>query len=273
MESTDFAVSDDHKKDQKPYGPGSDRREREDPESENHNDRGGEPPEALAKTLSYVFHEPSLLKRALTHPSAAMKRKAGAADSYERLEFLGDRVLGLIVADMLLRRFPKESEGALARRHTALVRRETLADVAGDLEVNRYLRLAKGEDEAGERENPAILADACEAVIGALYLDGGLETARRVVETALEPYLNSTGKPPQDAKTGLQEWAQARGLPLPQYREVGREGPPHQPTFSIEVCVEGHPPARGEGRSKRISEQSAAQALLKRLKTGDQHDR
>lgn len=262
MASTDLPVTDDLEQD-------NDAGERG---NESRTDRGGESPEALAKTLKYVFSDPGLLKRALTHPSAAAKRTAGAVDSYERLEFLGDRVLGLIVADMLLRRFPKESEGALARRHTALVRRETLADVAGDLEINRYLRLAKGEDEAGERNNPAILADACEAVIGALYLDGGLEIVRRVVETALEPYLNSAGTPPQDAKTGLQEWAQARGLPLPQYREVAREGPPHQPVFSIEVSVEGHPPESGQGRSKRNSEQSAAQALLKRLKAGGQYD-
>lgn len=228
-------------------------------------------PEDLADRLDHDFTDTELLRRALTHPSAAGKRKGGTPDSYERLEFLGDRVLGLIVADLLLRRFPKESEGALARRHTALVRRETLADVAGDMGINRYLRLAKGEDEAGERENPAILADACEAVIGALYLDGGLEVARRVVERALEPYLSSAQKPPQDAKTALQEWAQARALPLPQYREISREGPPHQPVFAIEVSVEGHAPEAGKGRSKRISEQSAAQALLKRLKAGDNH--
>ena len=228
-------------------------------------------PEALAQKLQHDFSDLELLRRALTHPSAAGKRKAGTPDSYERLEFLGDRVLGLIVADLLLRRFPKESEGALARRHTALVRRETLADVAGDLGISLHLRLAKGEDEAGERENPAILADACEAVIGALYLDGGLEVARRMVEKALEPYLSSATKPPQDAKTALQEWAQARGLPLPQYREISREGPPHQPVFAIEVFVEGHAPETGQGRSKRISEQSAAQALLKRLKAGGTH--
>lgn len=235
--------------------------------------RNASQPEALAKKLGHVFSDGELLRRALTHPSAASRRKAGAPDSYERLEFLGDRVLGLIVADLLLRRFPKESEGALARRHTALVRRETLAEVAGDLAISRYLRLAKGEDEAGERDNPAILADACEAVIGALYLDGGLEVARRSVERALEPYLSSAVKPPQDAKTALQEWAQARGLPLPEYRETAREGPPHQPVFSIEVSVEGHAPEAGKGRSKRISEQTAAQALLKRLKAGDKHDK
>lgn len=262
MASTDLPVTDALEQGQEPN----------EQDSETRANRGGESPDALARTLDYVFREPGLLKRALTHPSAAAKRKAGANDSYERLEFLGDRVLGLIVADMLLRRFPNESEGALARRHTALVRRETLADVAGDLEISRYLRLAKGEDEAGERNNPAILADACEAVIGALYLDGGLEIVRRVVESALEPYLNSAGTPPQDAKTALQEWAQARSLALPQYREVAREGPPHQPVFSIEVSVEGHPPERGEGRSKRTSEQSAAQALLKRLKAGGQND-
>jgi ribonuclease-3 len=233
-------------------------------------DQGGRQLFELAAVLKHDFNDSVLLKRALTHPSAAATRQTGVNDSYERLEFLGDRVLGLIVADMLLRRFPLESEGALARRHTALVRRETLADVAGDLGISRYLRLAKGEEEAGERNNPALLADACEAVIGALYLDGGLEVARRLVETALEPYLNSAGKPPQDAKTALQEWAQARGLPLPLYNEVGREGPPHQPVFSIEVCVEGQLPEIGEGRSKRVAEQKAAQAMLNRLKAGDQ---
>ncbi|WP_282609013.1 ribonuclease III [Pelagibius sp. Alg239-R121] len=262
MASTDLSVTGDRDLDRRKPGQGID------PQA----DRGGEQPAVLAKLLNYEFSDSSLLRRALTHPSAAAKRKAGANDSYERLEFLGDRVLGLIVADMLLRRFPKESEGALARRHTALVRRETLAEVAGDLQISRFLRLAKGEDEAGERNNPAILADACEAVIGALYLDGGLEIARRTVVSALEPYLNSAGKPPQDAKTALQEWAQARGLPLPQYREIDRKGPPHQPIFSIEVSVEGHPPENGEGRSKRISEQSAAQTLLKRLAAGGQDD-
>ncbi|MFQ6017607.1 MAG: ribonuclease III [Kiloniellaceae bacterium] len=221
--------------------------------------------ERLAGRLGHRFARPQLLVQALTHPSAATKRGRGD-DSYERLEFLGDRVLGLIVADLLLRRFPHETEGALALRHAGLVRRETLAEVARGLGLEAHLRLAKGEDAAGERHNPALLADACEAVIGALYLDAGLGAARALVESLWTPLLESAQKPPQDAKTALQEWAQGRGLPLPSYREVDRSGPPHDPVFTVEVCVEGYPPADGEGRSKRLAEQAAAERLVARLR-------
>ena len=229
-------------------------------------DRGpAEDPAALAERLGHRFARPELLVRALTHPSAAQHRGA-RDDSYERLEFLGDRVLGLIVADLLLARFPDEAEGALAVRHAELVRRETLAEVAGELGLERHLRLAKGEEAAGERQNPALLANACEAVIGALYLDGGLGAARGLIESLWTARLESASEPPQDAKTGLQEWAQKRGLALPHYREVGREGPAHEPHFTIEVGVAGHQPARGEGRSKRLAEQAAAERLLARVK-------
>ena len=219
----------------------------------------------LAERLGHRFARPKLLVRALTHPSAA-KRRGARDDSYERLEFLGDRVLGLIVADLLLARFPGEAEGALAVRHADLVRRETLAEVAGELGLERHLRLAKGEEAAGERRNPALLANACEAVIGALYLDGGLDAARGLIESFWMARIESASEPPQDAKTGLQEWAQKRGLALPHYREVGREGPAHEPHFTIEVGVAGHQPAQGEGRSKRLAEQAAAERLLARVK-------
>ncbi|MCH8138711.1 MAG: ribonuclease III, partial [Proteobacteria bacterium] len=189
-----------------------------------------EDPAPLAERLGHRFARPELLVRALTHPSAAQHRGA-RDDSYERLEFLGDRVLGLIVADILLARFPDEAEGALAVRHADLVRRETLAEVAGELGLERHLRLAKGEEAAGERRNPALLANACEAVIGALYLDGGLDAARGLIESFWMARIESASEPPQDAKTGLQEWAQKRGLALPHYREVGREGPAHEPHF------------------------------------------
>jgi ribonuclease-3 len=222
-------------------------------------------PAALAARLGHRFARPALLARALTHPSAASRRGA-RGDSYERLEFLGDRVLGLIVADLLLARFPAEEEGALAVRHAELVRRETLAEVAGELGLAAYLRLAKGEEAAGERRNPALLANACEAVIGALYLDGGLAAARGLVEPLWAPRLAAAAEPPQDAKTALQEWAQARGLALPGYREVGREGPAHEPHFTVEVRVEGREPTLGEGRSKRLAEQAAAARLLAQVK-------
>ncbi len=225
-------------------------------------------PAGLTERLGHGFARPELLARALTHPSAA-NRQGGIDDSYERLEFLGDRVVGLIVADLLLARFPREPEGALAVRHAELVRRETLAEVAGEIGLDDYLRLAKGEEAAGERHNPALLADACEAVIGALYLDGGLAVAWAFVERLWGARLEAVARPPQDAKTGLQEWAQARALGLPKYREVGREGPAHEPYFTIEVAVAGEGPARGEGRSKRLAEQAAAARLLARVRGGE----
>ena len=222
--------------------------------------------EALAAALDHRFRQPELLERALTHPSAADTPAA----SYERLEFLGDRVLGLIVADLLIARFPQEAEGALAKRLAALVRRETLAEVATSLVLSDHLHLARAEREAGEAANPALLADSCEAVIAALYLDGGLEAARGFVVPYWMPLLEADLMPPQDPKTALQEWAQGRGLPLPAYRELRRDGPPHEPLFAVEVSVAGQEPAQGEGRSKRLAERAAADRLLTLLEGGGQ---
>ena len=224
-------------------------------------------PEALAERLGHDFSDPDLLREALTHQSAVPGRGKASA-SYQRLEFLGDRVLGLVVAELLLARFPGEQEGDLARRLAALVRREALAVVANEIELGRHLILARAEIEAGEDSNPALLADSCEAVIGALYLDGGLEPARAFITRLWTPLLEAAPAPPQDAKTALQEWAQGRGLPLPRYVEVERRGPDHEPVFGVEVTVEGQTPARGEGRSKRLAEQAAAGALLRRLGEG-----
>ena len=219
----------------------------------------------LAVRLGHDFDDAELLLRALTHPSAA----AGPVASYERLEFLGDRVLGLVVADLLLARFPDELEGALARRLASLVSRESLAEVAAAVDLSDFLVLAKAERNAGEADNPALLADSCEAVIAALYLDGGLAAARAFIERCWEPLIEADRKPPQDPKTALQEWAQGRGLPLPAYRETRREGPAHEPVFTVEVSVAGQPPAEGQGRSKRLAEQVAAERLLTRLGEGD----
>lgn len=224
----------------------------------------------LAPRLGHAFAQTELLREALTHPSAAVRRPDGTGEnSYQRLEFLGDRVLGLVVADVLLQRFPHEAEGPLALRHVDLVRRETLTDVGRRLGLGQHLRLAKGEDAAGERDNPALLADACEAVIGALYLDGGLSAARAFIEAHWAPMLAAAGHPPQDAKTALQEWAQARGMALPDYREVDRAGRAHEPVFTVEVRLEGQKAERGEGRSKRLAEQAAAERLLNRLGAAD----
>jgi ribonuclease-3 len=221
--------------------------------------------EALARKIGRAFNDPTLLRQALTHASVAGARKAEVA-SNERLEFLGDRVLGLIVADMLLARFPEEPEGALARRHAFLVSREALAEVARALGLGGFLWVSKGEAESGGRENPAMLADVCEAVIGALYLDGGLEAARAFVAPRWQPLLTQDRKPPQDAKTALQEWAQARGLALPAYTETARDGPPHDPRFTVSVSLTGIAPMEGVGRSKRLAEQEAARRMLAKLR-------
>ena len=220
---------------------------------------------ALSQRLGHPFRDRELLRQALTHPSIAGSRASGGGPSYQRLEFLGDRVLGLLISDLLYRRFPRESEGDLARRLTALVREETLAEVATRIDLGSVLRLGKAEDEAGERANPALLADACEAVIGALYIDGGLDAARAFVVPNWTPIVAAERQPPQDAKSALQEWAQGRGLPLPVYVEVAREGSDHDPHFTIEVSIKDQPPERGDGKSKRLAEQAAAASLLARL--------
>lgn len=225
---------------------------------------GGDTAELRAR-LGHGFARPDLLADALTHPSIAQGRSPRRATPYERLEFLGDRVLGLVVAQMLFERFPDEPEGALARRHAALVRRETLARVAVDIALPEAVSLSKGEDEAGGRGNPALLADACEAVIGALYADGGFEVAARFVRSRWTALMEEAASPPKDAKTALQEWAQGRGRPLPAYTTVGTEGPPHDPVFSVSVAVEGEGEVTAQGPSKRAAEQAAAKAMLETL--------
>ncbi len=229
------------------------------------NSRGRSPHSlaGLEETLGHRFADHASLERALTHSSASAAR-----GSYERLEFLGDRVLGLLVADLLLRQFPEESEGALAKRFAYLVSGEILAQVARGIELGGYIAFSRGEADAGGGDNPAILADVMEAVIAALYRDGGLEAARGFVEPRWSPLVQADIQPPREPKTALQEWAQGRGLALPRYEEVGREGPAHDPRFFIKVVIDGKRgdlSAEGEGRSKRQAEQAAASELLARL--------
>jgi ribonuclease-3 len=228
--------------------------------------------EALAETFGHKFARPELLREALTHPSASApggrspRLRPARQRGYERLEFLGDRVLGLVVADLLYNAFPQEDEGALAKRLAALARKDTLARVATSAGLGAYLVLSKAEAQAGGRENPTLLADACEAVMGALYLDGGLDAAAGFIRRCWEPLMAAEARPPQDAKTALQEWAQGAALPLPVYRTVGTEGPPHHPVFAVEVQVQGHPPVTATGRTKRTAEQAAAAQLLETLR-------
>ncbi|MBX9830158.1 MAG: ribonuclease III [Xanthobacteraceae bacterium] len=216
---------------------------------------------ALEKTIGYRFKDRDLLDRSLTHISVSGGNRA---NSYQRLEFLGDHVLGLIISDMLFQAFPKADEGELSRRLADLVRREACADVARAIELGQAIRLGSSENNAGGRTRTAILADVCEALVGAVYLDGGYPAAEKLVERLWGERMRTPARPLRDPKTVLQEWAQARGLPTPAYREVERTGPHHSPVFRIEVKLPNKEPAEGSGRSKRSAEQAAAEALLKR---------
>ena len=200
--------------------------------------------------------------RALTHASAHKNNRTRS--DYERLEFLGDRVLGLVVAEILLERFPDAPEGHLARHLNRLVRKETCAAVAEDIDLGAYLIMSTSESDSGGRGKTTILGDACEAVLGALFRDGGYDVARRTIRSLWETRLEDESRPLRDAKSVLQEWAQGRGLPLPVYEQTSRKGPDHEPYFTTRVIVEGHEAAVGDGPTKRAAEQSAASAMLRR---------
>ncbi len=202
----------------------------------------------------------------LTHRSALQPKRRGKSpvSSNERLEFVGDRVLGLIVAEWLIERFPKEPEGALGRRHAYLVSRRVLAELADMAELASALDIGVSEAKAGVAHLANVLADAMEALIGALFLDAGLDPARAFVRRIWGPELDAMAEPPTDPKTELQEWLMARGLPLPEYRVSSRSGPSHQPEFNMIVTGGGHE-GSGSAGSKRIAERDAAADLLARL--------
>jgi ribonuclease-3 len=220
----------------------------------------------LEQRLDYSFSRPELLVEALTHQSVADKSQDG--ESYERLEFLGDRVLGLVVADLLAHSFPNASVGELARRHVDLVRAEALTRVARETGLDEFIRLTPGEEKSGARSSASIQADVMEAVLAALYIDGGLDAARGVIVSRWRGLLEEQTSAPQDAKTELQEWLQGRGRELPEYVEVGREGPAHAPMFTIEIHVTGESPLKAEGPNKRAAETEAATAMLRKLAGG-----
>lgn len=216
----------------------------------------------LLERLDYQFRDMSLLERALTHASS--RNTQGIDEDNERLEFLGDRVLGLVIAELLYERYPAASEGDLARRFNRLVRRETCAEIGNELDLGRYMLMSEAEADAGGRNKATILANASEAVLGAVFLDGGFDPARALIRRLWEPRLARGSAVPVDAKTALQEWAQGRKLPLPRYVETGCVGPDHAPIFTTEVRIEGLAPASGQGKSKRAAEKAAATALLVR---------
>ncbi len=216
---------------------------------------------AFAARLGHDFARPELLQRALTHASIGSKTRP----DNQRLEFLGDRVLGLIMSEALLAADREATEGQLAPRFNALVRRETCAEIAREIDLGAVLRMGRSEMLTGGRRKEALLADAMEAVIAAVYLDAGIEAARKMVLRLWKDRLSGVEADARDAKTMLQEWAQARGAPPPDYAEVAREGPPHAPRFTIEVRLATGEAARASAGSKRQAEQAAARALLDTL--------
>ena len=219
---------------------------------------------ALEARIGHRFADRALIERALTHSS--LSGGNALVRDLERLEFLGDRVLGLLTAEALWRRHPDYAEGELAPLFNALVMKETCAKAALAFGLDALIRMSPHEEEAGGRKKKAILGDACEALLGALYIDGGLEAARRAYDLFWTPNLDALSKSHRDAKTTLQEWSQERRKGAPHYAVVSSGGPAHAPAFEVEVRVDGYTPAKGAGRSKREAQMAAATAFLVREK-------
>ena len=213
----------------------------------------------VRERLGYEPKDARLFERALSHSSAG-------PDSYERLEFLGDRVLGLVIARALYERYPTEPEGNLSRRYNALVTRETCAEVGRKLGIPPLIRLGKQAREDGTKNSDNVVGDVVEALIGAILMDDGLGAAERFVLNVWKPYLEGQGRAPQHPKSALQELAAARGCKPPEYELVGRAGAHHAPVFTIRVSVKGLGEASAEGSSKQDAETAAAEALLSQLK-------
>lgn len=213
---------------------------------------------ALQEILEYTFKDILLLKTALTHSSAGIENN-------ERLEFLGDRVLGLVMADALLEHFSEEQEGDLAKRHAALVCGEMLAEIGQEINLGDHILFSHAEYAAGGPKNEKLIADAMEAIIGALFLDSDFEHCQTVITRLWGDRIKTMKTPPRDPKTQLQEWGQARGLPIPTYEIINKKGPDHAPVFEIEVRLQNYPSMHGKGTSRRDAEKAAAKALLKEL--------
>ena len=221
-------------------------------------------PANLENFIAHSFADKSLLLTALTHSSSNVK----AGRNYERLEFLGDRVLGLVIAELLYKRFPNETEGDLAKRLAALVQGAFLAEIAKEMDLGAYIVFSDSEAQAGGADNDNILADVFESVIGALYLDSGFEACQRLIERLWGERLEVMKTPPAHPKTALQEWAQSQGLGLPSYTIVEQSGPDHAPFFDVELSVEGYGPVVAQGRSRQAAEKQAAADFLQKLKSG-----
>ncbi|MGY9055498.1 MAG: ribonuclease III [Alphaproteobacteria bacterium] len=217
---------------------------------------------ALTALAGHTFANADLLGAALTHPSLGERT---SRNQYERLEFLGDRVLALTIAEILFERFPDEDEGALSKRLVGLVRREALAGVADGIRLGDHIRISPSARAGSGKARESMLADACEALIGALFLDGGLDPARNFIRRHWGALLDANSRPPRDPKTALQEWFQGRGLQRPVYTVIDQEGPAHAPVFTVEITTESGHAQSATGSNKRAAEQTAAELLLAAL--------
>jgi ribonuclease-3 len=222
------------------------------------------PKNHLMERLGHEFKNNDLLQQALTHASVSRNK-----ESYERMEFLGDRILSFVIADMLFAAFPEDKEGALAKRHSTLVKQGALEEVAKKLELSAHVKFARSASQS--EPSPSILADVVEALIAALYLDAGFAAADKFIRDHWQPLIHSFNLPPEDAKSSLQEWAQARALPLPVYKVLEQSGPDHKPLFVVEVSVGGHPSQTAQSHSKQSAQKLAAEQLLDFLR--EKHER
>ncbi len=219
--------------------------------------------EKLFLNIDYQFRDIKLVQEALTHNSMAKKHR-----TYQRLEFLGDRVLGLVVAEMLYKAFPDEQEGDLAKRHASLVREDTLAVVAREIDIAAHLIIS--DSEKANLDNPAMLSDCCEALIGAMYIDGGFDVAMSFIKKHWQAKMEKQELPPIDGKSALQEWAQGKNYSLPIYSMVNVSGAQHDPEFEVKVEIEGfEKTGTGIGKSKKSAEQNAATDLLRKIKSNE----
>ncbi len=240
--------------------------------------------DGLEQRIEYRFRDPGLLEHALTHRSSVHEDVSGGVFDNESLEFLGDAVLGFLIADLLFREFPQHNEGHKSKLKAWLVSENSLAQIALDLELGDFLILGRGEEKSGGRRKQALVADGFEALIAAIYLDGGVDAAREFVQRLFRPLLEEARQAGDEAtytsdfKSALQERLQSKERGLPDYRLIGESGPAHHKRFHVEVWVDGAPVARAEGRSKKRAEQEAARLALEQLnsdsesQTHENHD-
>ena len=222
----------------------------------------------ISEIIKYNFKNVQLLNEALTHPSIISKNSIKF--NYERLEFLGDAILNMVISEMLFNIFPKDTEGSLAKKKTALVCGNKLVEVAQSINLGQFIIMSDGERSCGGANNCSNLENALEALIGAIYLDGGLKAAKKFIHSFWKHSAQHMSNPPQDAKTILQEWVQGKGLPAPTYHTIDKSGPDHNPIFTVELRIPSYEAVQAVGNNKKVAEQKAASLMLNKINNKQQ---